>query len=72
MYLADTPIYLFSQSDLAANSVMYKHSSHLEVYTDSFTFVVSDGTNEVSVCVCSQDTGPNVGNCLFYIQKKLI
>lgn len=41
------PVSEFSQSDLAANSVMYYHTSPTEEYMDAFTYTVSDGTNEV-------------------------
>lgn len=41
------PVSEFSQSDLAANSVMYYHTSPTEEYIDAFTYTVSDGTNEV-------------------------
>ena len=37
----------FTQSDLAANSVMYYHTSPTEENMDAFTYTVSDGTNEV-------------------------
>ncbi|NXS55143.1 FRAS1 protein, partial [Brachypteracias leptosomus] len=38
----------FSQADLASHSIQYVHSSEAEKHKDSFTFAVSDGTNEVS------------------------
>lgn len=41
------PVSEFSQSDLAANSIMYYHTSPTEEYMDAFTYTVSDGTNEV-------------------------
>lgn len=41
------PVSEFSQSDLAANSVMYYHTSPTEEYMDAFTYTVTDGTNEV-------------------------
>lgn len=37
----------FHQSDLAANSLIYVHTSEEEIYADRFKFSVSDGTNEV-------------------------
>ncbi|XP_033757797.1 extracellular matrix protein FRAS1-like [Pecten maximus] len=42
------PISEFTQSDLAANCVLYVHDSPKEVYSDRFTFTVTDGTNEVT------------------------
>lgn len=39
----------FTQSDLAANSVMYYHTSPTEENMDAFTYTVSDGTNEVAL-----------------------
>lgn len=45
--VSDVAIEKFSQSDLAANSVMYVHTSDSETYTDTFIFTVTDGTNEV-------------------------
>ena len=47
MFITDVPISEFSQSDLAANNVMYIHTSTEEVYMDSFTFSVSDGSHDV-------------------------
>lgn len=41
------PVSEFSQSDVAANSVMYYHTSPTEEYMDAFTYTVTDGTNEV-------------------------
>ena len=41
------PISEFTQSDLAANSVCYLHTSTEEIYMDSFTFSVTDGKNQV-------------------------
>ncbi|XP_035826399.1 extracellular matrix protein FRAS1 [Aplysia californica] len=41
------PIVTFTQSDLAANTVTYVHTSDLELYADRFNFAVSDGSNEV-------------------------
>ena len=38
----------FTQSDLAAGSVYYVHTSMSEMYMDKFIFAVTDGTNEVS------------------------
>ena len=38
----------FTQSDLAAGSVYYVHTSTSELYMDRFIFAVTDGTNEVS------------------------
>lgn len=46
-YLIGVPVSEFSQSDLAANSVMYYHTSPTEEYMDAFTYTVTDGTNEV-------------------------
>ena len=45
--ITDVPVSEFTQSDLAANNVMYIHTSTDEIYTDSFTFSVSDGSHEV-------------------------
>ncbi|VDI42839.1 Hypothetical predicted protein [Mytilus galloprovincialis] len=42
------PISEFTQSDLAANSVCYIHTSKEEIYMDSFTFSVSDGSNQIT------------------------
>ncbi|GFO33130.1 extracellular matrix protein fras1-like [Plakobranchus ocellatus] len=42
-----TPIVTFTQTDLAASIVQYVHTSEAEIYTDKFTFMVSDGTNEI-------------------------
>ena len=44
---SDVPITTFSQSDLAANNVVYIHTSTEEKYVDSFTFSVSDGPHDV-------------------------
>ncbi|XP_076458587.1 LOW QUALITY PROTEIN: extracellular matrix organizing protein FRAS1-like [Babylonia areolata] len=41
------PVNSFTQSDLAADSVYYVHTSAEELYMDKFIFVVSDGTNEI-------------------------
>ncbi|KAL5018410.1 hypothetical protein ScPMuIL_004132 [Solemya velum] len=48
LYLIGVPITEFSQSDLAANSVVFVHTSPEEIYTDRFTFMVTDGTNEIT------------------------
>lgn len=42
------PVVEFTQSDLAAGSVYYVHTSTSEMYMDRFIFAVTDGTNEVS------------------------
>ena len=42
----------FTQADLAANCIVYVHTSQEELYMDKFTFSVSDGTNEVSIHFC--------------------
>ncbi|XP_048248290.1 extracellular matrix organizing protein FRAS1-like isoform X2 [Haliotis rufescens] len=39
------PVTEFSQADLAARSVVYVHTSPLEVYMDKFAFSVTDGAN---------------------------
>ncbi|ESO99609.1 hypothetical protein LOTGIDRAFT_173674 [Lottia gigantea] len=41
------PIIRFSQSDLAAGSVKYVHTSLEENFMDRFIFSVTDGTNEI-------------------------
>ncbi|KAM7021681.1 LOW QUALITY PROTEIN: extracellular matrix organizing protein FRAS1 [Passerculus sandwichensis] len=43
-----TRISSFSQADLASGSIQYIHTSDMEKHRDTFTFSVSDGTNEVS------------------------
>ncbi|XP_025062352.1 extracellular matrix protein FRAS1 isoform X12 [Alligator sinensis] len=43
-----TRISSFSQADLASRSIQYIHTSEVERHSDSFTFSVSDGVNEVS------------------------
>ncbi|XP_013419183.1 extracellular matrix protein FRAS1-like, partial [Lingula anatina] len=42
------PVSQFRQSDLAAGQVQYVHTSSEEIYMDSFTFSVTDGTNDVT------------------------
>ncbi|KAK3090989.1 hypothetical protein FSP39_016284, partial [Pinctada imbricata] len=42
------PVSEFTQSDLAANRVLYIHTSTEEEYMDSFKFTVTDGSNEVA------------------------
>lgn len=37
----------FTQADLASRSIQYIHTSEEEKHMDQFSFVVSDGTNEV-------------------------
>lgn len=37
----------FTQSDIAGSHVQYVHTSESEEHRDSFTFSVSDGTNDV-------------------------
>lgn len=41
------PVMEFTQSDIAASQVQYIHTSESEDHLDSFTFSVSDGTNDV-------------------------
>nr|XP_014352206.1 PREDICTED: extracellular matrix protein FRAS1-like [Latimeria chalumnae] len=43
-----TRISSFTQADLASRSIQYIHSSKEEKHSDDFTFVVSDGVNQVS------------------------
>ncbi|TNM90093.1 hypothetical protein fugu_004327 [Takifugu bimaculatus] len=43
-----TRISTFTQADLASRSIQYVHTSEEEKHADQFSFVVSDGTNEVS------------------------
>ncbi|KAM7019160.1 LOW QUALITY PROTEIN: extracellular matrix organizing protein FRAS1 [Tautogolabrus adspersus] len=43
-----TRINSFTQADLASRSVQYVHTSEEEKHADQFSFIVSDGTNEVS------------------------
>nr|XP_040148101.1 extracellular matrix organizing protein FRAS1 [Ictidomys tridecemlineatus] len=38
----------FTQADLTSRNVQYVHSSETEKHSDAFSFVLSDGTNEVS------------------------
>ncbi|KAM8864960.1 extracellular matrix organizing protein FRAS1 isoform 2-T3 [Synchiropus picturatus] len=38
----------FTQADLASRSVQYVHTSEEEKHADQFSFVVTDGTNEVA------------------------
>uniref|UniRef100_A0A8C9Q481 Extracellular matrix organizing protein FRAS1 n=1 Tax=Spermophilus dauricus TaxID=99837 RepID=A0A8C9Q481_SPEDA len=38
----------FTQADLTSRNVQYVHSSEMEKHSDAFSFVLSDGTNEVS------------------------
>ncbi|KAM4706664.1 extracellular matrix organizing protein FRAS1 [Discoglossus pictus] len=38
----------FSQADLESRSIQYIHTSNEEKHSDEFTFMVSDGVNEVS------------------------
>ncbi|XP_042177181.1 extracellular matrix organizing protein FRAS1-like [Oncorhynchus tshawytscha] len=38
----------FSQADLASRSIQYVHTSEEEKHTDEFSFIVSDGANEVA------------------------
>ncbi|XP_029574000.1 extracellular matrix organizing protein FRAS1 [Salmo trutta] len=48
---ASTPgsrITSFSQADLASRSIQYVHTSEEEKHTDEFSFIVSDGANEVA------------------------
>lgn len=42
-----TRISRFTQADLASRSIQYIHTSEEEKHADQFSFVVSDGTNEV-------------------------
>ena len=48
-YFAELEILDFTQTDLAARSVMYVHTSDEELYMDSFVFGVSDGTSQVGI-----------------------
>ncbi|XP_041363241.1 extracellular matrix organizing protein FRAS1-like isoform X2 [Gigantopelta aegis] len=41
------PVSEFTQADLAANSLLYIHTSPNETYMDRFVFIVSDGSNEI-------------------------
>ncbi|CAG5116316.1 unnamed protein product, partial [Candidula unifasciata] len=41
------PVMSFTQADLAANKVIYVHTSTLELTMDQFTFAVSDGKNKI-------------------------
>uniref|UniRef100_H3DH31 Fraser extracellular matrix complex subunit 1 n=1 Tax=Tetraodon nigroviridis TaxID=99883 RepID=H3DH31_TETNG len=43
-----TRINTFTQADLVSRSIQYVHTSEEEKHADQFSFVVSDGTNEVS------------------------
>ncbi|XP_034152338.1 extracellular matrix protein FRAS1 isoform X3 [Esox lucius] len=43
-----TRITSFSQADLASRSIQYVHTSEEEKHADEFSFVVSDGANEVA------------------------
>uniref|UniRef100_A0A8C7J2L3 Fraser extracellular matrix complex subunit 1 n=1 Tax=Oncorhynchus kisutch TaxID=8019 RepID=A0A8C7J2L3_ONCKI len=43
-----TRITSFSQSDLTSRSVQYVHTSEEEKHADQFSFIVSDGANEVA------------------------
>ncbi|XP_035245707.1 extracellular matrix protein FRAS1-like isoform X1 [Anguilla anguilla] len=43
-----TRIRSFTQADLASGSIQYVHTSEEERPSDSFTFTVSDGVNEIS------------------------
>ncbi|XP_051278840.1 extracellular matrix protein FRAS1 isoform X2 [Dicentrarchus labrax] len=43
-----TRISTFTQADLASRSIQYVHTSEEEKHADQFSFVVSDGTNEVA------------------------
>ncbi|MBZ3891170.1 Extracellular matrix protein FRAS1 [Sciurus carolinensis] len=38
----------FTQTDLTSRNVQYVHSSETEKHSDAFSFVLSDGTNEVT------------------------
>lgn len=42
-----TRISRFTQADLVSRSIQYVHTSEEEKHADQFSFVVSDGTNEV-------------------------
>jgi hypothetical protein len=55
------PISEFTQSDLAANSVCYLHTSTEEIYMDSFTFSVTDGKNQV-IYYLSSNISKNIKN----------
>ncbi|XP_052361553.1 extracellular matrix organizing protein FRAS1-like, partial [Oncorhynchus keta] len=43
-----TRITSFSQADLTSRSVQYVHTSEEEKHADQFSFIVSDGANEVA------------------------
>ncbi|CAJ1069789.1 extracellular matrix protein FRAS1 [Xyrichtys novacula] len=43
-----TRISSFTQADLASRSIQYVHTSEEEKHADQFSFIVSDGTNEVA------------------------
>ncbi|XP_066568203.1 extracellular matrix organizing protein FRAS1 isoform X2 [Amia ocellicauda] len=43
-----TRISTFTQADLASRSIQYVHTSEEEKHADEFTFIVSDGANEVA------------------------
>uniref|UniRef100_UPI0037E879D7 extracellular matrix organizing protein FRAS1 n=1 Tax=Semicossyphus pulcher TaxID=241346 RepID=UPI0037E879D7 len=43
-----TRISSFTQADLASRSVQYVHTTEEEKHADQFSFIVSDGTNEVA------------------------
>lgn len=47
--LSGTRISTFTQADLASRSIQYVHTSEEEKHADQFSFVVSDGTNEVRI-----------------------
>lgn len=48
---AGSRISTFTQADLASRSIQYVHTSEEEKHSDDFTFVVSDGANEVQTSV---------------------
>lgn len=48
-FFLGTRISSFSQADLASRSIQYIHTSEVEKHSDSFTYSVSDGVNEVGL-----------------------
>ncbi|XP_015220286.2 extracellular matrix organizing protein FRAS1 [Lepisosteus oculatus] len=43
-----TQISTFTQADLASHSIQYVHTSDEEKHSDDFSFIVSDGANEIT------------------------
>ncbi|XP_070544831.1 extracellular matrix organizing protein FRAS1-like [Ptychodera flava] len=68
------PIIHFTQSDLAAKTIQYVHTSDEEVYMDTFTFSVDDGSNQITqtfyiTIVPVDDSVPQLTNVGMTVQE---